>query len=254
MNNEKKQVDVCFSPVLYPYYATDNSIVVVIDILRATSVICAAFEHGVEKILPVASKEEAIKYRAQGYLIAGERDGVKIEGFDLGNSPFSYIDGNVKGKKIAFTTTNGTLAINAAKDAYRVVIGSFLNFNALTNWLIEQNRDVILLSAGYKAKLNFEDAIFAGAVAEKLIETEEYDTSSDSVFVAMNLYKMAINDMFTFLRKSSHRIRLKNLDLKKDVKYCFSPNQTNVIPILYNDHIVDIEQVSGLKSASGGKV
>ena len=239
MEIPKKQVDICFSPALYPYYATDDSIVVVIDVLRATSVMCIAFEYGVDKILPLASEEETLSYRNKGYLVAGERDGVGLENFDFGNSPFSYMTPEIKGKKIAITTTNGTLAIDVARNAYKVAVGSFLNYDAIVNWIIAQERNVLLLCAGWRQKFNFEDAIFAGAIAERLIKTGQYETSSDSVFVGMQLYSSAKKDMFSFLRKSSHRIRLKKLNLKKEIKFCFTFDQTYIVPVLEGNHLVN---------------
>src|ERR1044071_9238338 len=89
-------IDACFSPVLYPVYRDDNSIVVIIDILRATSAICTAFQYGAEKIIPVSTLEEARTYREKGYLTGAERDAIIVEGFDFGNSPFSYMGDHVK--------------------------------------------------------------------------------------------------------------------------------------------------------------
>ena len=104
--NQMNKVQVCFSPELYHLFADDSSIVVVVDIFRATSAICAAFENGVAAIIPVAELEEALEYKKRGYLAGGERNGIVQEGFDFGNSPFSYMKPEMKGKEIALTTTN----------------------------------------------------------------------------------------------------------------------------------------------------
>ena len=169
--NEKGslKIDACFSPFLYDIYRDDESIVVVIDIFRATSAICVAFHHGVDKMIPVATVEEAAEYKRQGFLAGAERDAKKVDGFDFGNSPYDYMGEHVKGKTIALTTTNGTQAIAVSKDAHRVVIGSFLNLSALCKWIIRQNRNVVLLCSGWKNKFNLEDALFAGAVIEELL-------------------------------------------------------------------------------------
>src|SRR5665213_1714030 len=153
------KIDACFSPMLYPVYKDEESIVVIIDILRATSAICTAFEHGAEKVIPVATVEEARVYKEKGFLVGAERDAVQVEGFDFGNSPFSYMGDNVKGKTIVITTTNGTQAIHAARDAYKVVIGSFLNIDSLCKWLTDEKRSVLLLCSGWKNKFNLEDAL-----------------------------------------------------------------------------------------------
>src|SRR5688572_4250273 len=123
--NEALRLDACFSPALYPVYHDEKSIVVIIDIFRATSAICIAFEYGVDKIIPVATIEEAREMKAKGMLVGAERNAIMVEGFDFGNSPYDYMGENIKGKTIVLTTTNGTQAIEAARKAYKVVIGSF---------------------------------------------------------------------------------------------------------------------------------
>src|ERR1700722_2690178 len=141
----KNTIEVCFSPHSFPLYPHEECIVVVIDVLRATSSMCTALHYGVEKILPVASILEARNYQSKGFLVAAERQAQKVEGFDLGNSPFEYMKPELKGKVIVFTTTNGTQAIRAAKDAYKIAIGSFLNLSALCEWLTTQHKNIILL-------------------------------------------------------------------------------------------------------------
>jgi 2-phosphosulfolactate phosphatase len=170
MTEQKKgrQIEVCLSPALLPYYHFNESIVVVIDIFRATSSICYGFDNGAKQIIPVASVEECKQYKHNGNLFAAERNGEVVEGFDFGNSPFSYTREKVEGKTIVLTTTNGTHAIQQVKDSHRVIIGSFLNKNAVCNWLKEQDQNVLLLCAGWKNKFNLEDTLFAGAVINQL--------------------------------------------------------------------------------------
>lgn len=233
-------VHVCFTPSLFPLYESSESIVVVIDVLRATSAICTAIENGVEKIIPVSTVEEAKALKEKGFLAAAERDGMIVDGFDLGNSPYSYMDASVKGKTIALTTTNGTKAINAAKNAAQVVIGSFLNKQALADYLVTQNKSVIMLCAGWKDKFNMEDTLFAGALTQLLVESNRFSTDCDSAKAAMILYKAAQNDIYTFLGDSSHRQRLGRLSLEKDIRYCLQTNQTNVVPILKDNALVKL--------------
>ena len=228
----KNSIEVCFSPLSFPLFKKEESIVVIIDVLRATSAICTAFHHGVKMIIPVATIEEARTYREKGYLIAAERNAEMIEGFDLGNSPFNYIGDQIKGKIVALTTTNGTQAIEAAKKSYKVVIGSFLNLDILSEWLTEQEKDIILLCAGWKEKFNLEDTLCAGALAQNIVNTGKYETMCDSTLAAKRLYKLAKGNLNEFLINSSHRKRLNKLDLDKDIQYCLTPNQTPVIPVL----------------------
>jgi 2-phosphosulfolactate phosphatase len=226
------EVEVCFSPNVYPLFHKEEAIVVVIDVLRATSAITTAFYNGVARMIPVATIEEAQHYKEQGLIVAAERNGEIVEGFDLGNSPFGYMNGKVKGKTIAITTTNGTQAIEAAKKANQVLIGSFLNLDVLIDYLKQQKRDVLLLCAGWKSKFNLEDTLFAGAVADALISKYNYQTSCDSAIAASQLYHLAKHDLYEFLGNSSHRNRLHKLNLERDIRYCLTPNQCPVIPVM----------------------
>jgi 2-phosphosulfolactate phosphatase len=240
---DKLRLDACFSPYLYPVYRDDDSIVVIIDIFRATSAICTAFEHGAEKIIPVASIEEAWKWKKKGFLVGAERDAITVDGFDFGNSPFSYMDDAVKGKTIVLTTTNGTQAIEAARDAYMVVIGSFLNITALCKWLYGENRNILLLCSGWKNKFNLEDALFAGAMTETLTNLSEDYKLGDACLALKYLYQQARVEPHKFLSKASHKERLARLNLKKDIKYCLTPDQTKVIPVLKDGALMKLEHV-----------
>ncbi len=237
----KFTLDACFSPYLYPVYRDDNSIVVIIDILRATSAICTAFEHGAEMVIPVATIEEARVYKNKGYLVGAERDAIAVEGFDFGNSPFSYMSDTVKGKTIVISTTNGTQAVHAARDAYKVVIGSFLNITALCNWIVKENRNILLLCSGWKNKFNLEDALFAGAMTETLTSMTEDIKLGDACLALKYLYQQARTEPYKFLNHASHKERLARLNLKKDIKYCLTPDQTTAIPVLQNGALIKLE-------------
>lgn len=236
----RKHVEVCFTPGEYDYFKSEYEIVVVIDVLRATSAICAAFDNGINSIIPVSTLEEAIDYKAKGFLVGAERKGKIVEGFDFGNSPFSYMREEFKGKDVVLTTTNGTKALHIAREAETVVVGSFLNLDYLSHWLAEQNKNILCLCSGWQDKFNLEDTICAGAICEYLINTGRYMSDEDSSIAAKYLYLSAKDNFFGYLKSSSHRRRLKNLNLNEDIKYCLTPNQTNVIPILKNGKLVKI--------------
>jgi 2-phosphosulfolactate phosphatase len=242
------KIHTCFTPALYHLYQNEEAIVVVIDIFRATSAICTAFQFGVEKMIPVASLEEAHQYKKMGYLTAAERNAEKLDGFDFGNSPFGFMDPNIEGKTIAISTTNGTQAIEKAKGTAGIVIGSFLNISALAKWLVKQNKDVVLLCAGWKNRFNIEDSIFAGALTLKLIYLGNYETECDSTIAATHLYQLAMHDMYHFLDNSSHRKRLKSLNLEKDIKYCLSQDVTEVIPIIDGSFIIEFTKFEKAKA------
>jgi 2-phosphosulfolactate phosphatase len=231
-------IEVCYTPQAYPLFHKPDSIVVVIDVFRATSAIVTAFYNGVSKMIPVATVEEAKEYQKNGYLAAAERDGEMIEGFEIGNSPFGYMSSKVKGKIIAISTTNGTQAIEASRHAFKIVIGSFLNLDALCKYLSEQKKDVTLVCAGWKNKFNLEDTLFAGAVTSKLITESDFHTVCDSAIASQHLYNLAKSDLYDFLSNSSHRNRLAKLDLERDIKYCLTPNQCPVIPIMEGKYLV----------------
>lgn len=241
-NGSELKIDACFSPYLYPVYNEPETIVVIIDILRATSAMCTALHHGAEKIIPVATIEEARVYKEKGFLVGAERNAIPVEGFDFGNSPYSYMGDNIKGKTIVITTTNGTQAIEVSRNAYKVVIGAFLNLDPLCDWLVAQKRNILLLCSGWKNKFNLEDALFAGAVTEAINERSQDFNHGDACLALKYLYQMAKVDPLKFLNHSSHKERLAKLNLKNDIRYCLTPNQTEVIPVLEGDALVRMKK------------
>lgn len=230
-----KRIDVCLSPELIHLYDVQNRIVVVVDILRATSCMVTAFAHGVESITPVADLDECRNMRTKGYVISGERNGEKVAGFDKGNSPFEYMDPNIKGLKIAFTTTNGTQAIEKSKSAIQILIGSFLNLSVVSRYLLMSDHDILIVCAGWKGKVNLEDSLFAGALVEILRKHIEPDC--DAPLMAQHLYQQAKNDMVGFLNNSSHVKRLNRLNIHKDIEFCLTPDQYNVVPKLVGNEL-----------------
>jgi 2-phosphosulfolactate phosphatase len=234
-----RNIDVCMTPDLVELYGTKGKVVVVIDILRATSCMTTAIAHGVKSIIPVATLDECRSLKEKGCIAAAERDGKTADGFDLGNSPFSYMEKALSGKTIAVTTTNGTQAIVRSKDAEEVIIGSFLNKSAVINYLSSQPNDVLLLCAGWKGKVNLEDTLFAGAIIDGLNGT--FFSENDSAITARILYNVAKNDMMGFLSNSSHVRRLKGLNITKDIAFCLKNDVYNVIPVLKGDELVMME-------------
>jgi len=240
MGIRKKYVHVCPTPALIDHFDVSKAIVVVIDILRATTSMCVAFGNGAYCMVPVASIDACRSYRDKGFLIAGEREGIKLDGFDLGNSPYSYMTSEIRGAKIAITTTNGTKAIKAAEDrnAKAIVVGAFANISTLTRWLIEQNEHVCLLCAGWHDNSTLEDSIFAGAMVNRL--KRNFVRYQDTALIAETLYHSANRRKRYYLRSSSHFNRLIHLNLQQDVKYAMRRDTQKVIPILRDNVLVDI--------------
>jgi 2-phosphosulfolactate phosphatase len=234
-----RKVEVVFSPVLFPvYFDNQDCTVVVIDVFRATSAICAAFESGIDSLIPVATLEEAIEYKKKGFKVGAERNAEIVDGFDFGNSPLTFKSGKFKNESLVLTTTNGTKAIEMAKGANKVVIGAFTNLSALCDYVEKEDKDVLLLCAGWKDRFNLEDTLFAGAVVERISKNIRFNNLSDSSIAAMNIYVGAKNDMFDFLDQSSHRKRLSRLNMEEDIIYCLTIDKTDIVPVLEGDVLV----------------
>ena len=188
----------------------------------------------------MATVEEARELQAKGYIAAAERGGQIVEGFDLGNSPYSYMDPQLKGKSVVLTTTNGTKAIDMARSKETVVVGALNNLNALCDWLIEQERDILVLGSGWKDKFNLEDTICGGAIADQCLASGKFYADEDSTVAAKFIFRSSRDNMFAFLKASSHRRRLRALNLNEDVKYCLTPNNCTAIPVLKNGSLVQL--------------
>jgi 2-phosphosulfolactate phosphatase len=231
--NMKPSLYTCLSPSLLHLYDVSNSIVVIIDVLRATSTIATALHNGAKAIVPVDSVAECIRIGKQIEAItAGERDGQIAEGLQYGNSPFEYPASFVKGKTLVLTTTNGTKLLHMALDkgAKEIITGSFPNLEAVCHHLKKMNQPVILACAAWKDKINIEDTLFAGAVIHSI--KEHFTIQCDSSQIAHTLYKAAKGDMYEFMKShdASHYHRLTNFGLEKDIRYCLTPGGANVLP------------------------
>ncbi|MBK7713294.1 MAG: 2-phosphosulfolactate phosphatase [Bacteroidales bacterium] len=235
----KRKIETCFSPVLYQPEEHMNSIVVIIDVLRASSAICTAFANGAAAILPVANADEARLYKSKGYLVAAERDGFVLDFADFGNSPFNFTREKVEGKTIVYSTTNGTGVINQASAAYAIAVGSFLNMKALTEWIIRQERDLLLFCAGWKNRFNLEDTVCAGAMASKLMDSGSFTTICDSTLAAMDLWTLAMPDLHAYIEKAAQRTRLRDKKLDDCLAFCLTVDFTEKVPVMKNGFLVD---------------
>jgi 2-phosphosulfolactate phosphatase len=236
----KRNLDTCFSPALYEPERYAGSIIVIIDILRATSAICTAFEHGATSIIPVATIPEARDFKEKGFLVAAERDGYVLDFADFGNSPFNFTPDKVKGKTIVYSTTNGTGIINLASSADKIVIGSFLNLGSLSKWISDQDKDVVLFCAGWKNRFNLEDSICAGAIAEKLMSTSLYLTICDSTLAALDLWSLAKDDPISYIEKAAQRSRLRDKKLDDCIGFCLTVDYTRKIPVFKDGALVSL--------------
>ncbi|MEM9297856.1 MAG: 2-phosphosulfolactate phosphatase [Bacteroidota bacterium] len=231
-----KTIDVCLSPDLIHLHNLKDKNVVIVDILRATSCMVSGLAFGIDHIIPFSNLEGSQAMKAEGYLIAGERGGEKVEGFDLGNSPFDYMDGKVVGKKVATTTTNGTVAIEKSRAALNVIIGAFLNITAVVNYLKQRDESVIVFCAGWKGKVNLEDSLFAGALVERL--QNDFANECDSPLLVQAAYQSMKHDLVGFVKNSSHAKRLNRLNVHKDIEYCMKLDVFDLVPILKEGKLV----------------
>ncbi len=239
--NRKRKIEVCFSPALYPYFENHQAIVVVTDILRASSAICAAFMNGAERIIPVRTLEEAKEWKSKGYQVAAERDGIVKDFADFGNSPINFTPERVKSQHIVYSTTNGTQAVQMASSGHRVLIGAFLNLSALCDYALASSRDVLVLCAGWKNKFNLEDTLFAGAMTDQLLKSGRYETFCDSAIASRDLWNIAKTDLYGYIDKAAQRHRLKKNGLDDVIEYCLTSDLTRIIPVLKNDYLIKLK-------------
>ncbi|MGD1840753.1 MAG: 2-phosphosulfolactate phosphatase [Thermonemataceae bacterium] len=223
-------ISVCLSPELIHLYSLKDTLAVVTDILRATSCMVTGFAHGVEKIIPVEEVEACKALQQEGMIAAAERDGEKVAGFDLDNSPFSYMQPSLKGATIAMTTTNGTRAIHRARQAQQVLIGAFLNKQILADHLANQRKSIMIVCAGWKGRVNIEDTLFAGAMVEAL--KEHFVIGNDAALMSKVLYNDSRMDMMRVIEQCAHVQRLRKLGIEKDILFSLTENQYDVIPVL----------------------
>ncbi len=233
----KPLVRVCLSTALIPQFRVEDYVTVVIDILRATTSFAVALDRGIQEIRPVRTLRECRRLGKQGYLTAAERGAAKVPGFDFGNSPFDFLEADLQGKKLAFTTTNGTRALWAVRNAKKVVTGAFVNMSVLVQWLRQQGEPVLLVCAGWKDQVNMEDTLFAGAVATEL--EGDFRVNDDATLIAMSLYQMADHRKKYYLEHSAHFDRLVELGMQNDVKYSLRRDLHPVLPYYQDGRLVN---------------
>lgn len=229
-------VEVCLTPELIHQHALTGKVVVVVDIFRATSCIVTGLANEVASIRPVAEVEETLKLGKEGYLMAGERGGVKLKEFDMGNSPFEYQSESVKGQKIAISTTNGSQAILKSAEADQIIIGAFLNIDAVAQYLLQSKKDVVIHCAGWKGTVNLEDTLFAGALIDEC--AEELDPTGDSALLAHQLYIANHDNLFGIAQQSGHAERLAGFGIEKDLEFCMTLDEYHVVPRLVGEELV----------------
>ncbi|MCU0445333.1 MAG: 2-phosphosulfolactate phosphatase [Microscillaceae bacterium] len=233
-----KTIEVCLTPDLLEYEDAEGKLVVVIDILRATSCMVTALASGVKSIIPVSSLEDAQSLQAQGYLVGAERGGKQVEGFELDNSPFSYMKPELQGKTIGLTTSNGTFAIKEAqrRGANEVIVGAFLNKSRISQYIRQSQQNTMLVCAGWKGKVNLEDAFYAGSLLNDVIKDVQF--ANDSCILARSIYHIGQNNYKRFLKDSSHFQRLMGFGNEIDIDFCLTENRYQILPKMQGNELV----------------
>ncbi|WP_069292789.1 2-phosphosulfolactate phosphatase [Fervidobacterium thailandense] len=232
-----------FLPDLRPTWDLEYDTAVVIDVLRATTTIVTALANGALEVVPVASLEEAMEFGKRGYLVCGERGGLKPPEFDLGNSPLDYTRDRVEGRKICITTSNGTKAILCALNfSKRVFLGSFLNLSTLAERLKNVEK-IIIICAGNEKTVSFEDCLLAGAIVSKLVGADVSSNGpnesgkfflSDSAMIVKYLWESVRFPNF----HGVHAKKLRELGFSEDVEFAKSVDLYSVVPEFDGNKIV----------------
>lgn len=245
----KPTLFTCLSPALLHLYDVSSSIVVIIDVLRATSTIATALHNGAKCIIPVDSVPDCIRIGKElNSITAGERDGQVAEGLQYGNSPFEYPNDFIGDKILVLTTTNGTKLLHMAnaKGAKEIITGSFANISVICDHLISKNMNVILACAAWKDRVNLEDTLFAGGVVNRI--KDHFTIECDSSQMAESLYLTAQPDLYDFMkeRNATHYHRLTKYHLEKDIRYCLTNDSAPSLPVYLDGKLVNgVKQIHG---------
>jgi 2-phosphosulfolactate phosphatase len=234
--SNKPTLHTSLSPALLHLYDLSSSVVVIIDVFRATSTIAAALYNGAKCVIPVDSVPKAIEIsKSIDGIAAGERDGMIAEGLQHGNSPMEYDREFIENKTLVLTTTNGTRLLQMAldKNADTIISGSFPNLSAVCDFLIAEKKNVVMGCAGWKDRFNLEDTLFAGAVINRV--KKHFEIHCDSSLMAEAMYAKNKNNLIGYATNFTHYHRLvERFGLIEDIKYCLTNDVANVLPI-YRD-------------------
>lgn len=236
------RINVSFTPQSLTQKKIDGRQIVAIDVLRASSTMVTALANGARGIVPVAVPSEAVELRtklgAENVLLGGERGGIKIENFDLGNSPLEYTREIVSGKVIAMCSTNGTALYSLFRYSGAVRVACFLNLSAVSREIVEDGSDVAVLCAGDEGDYSSEDTLCAGALIDKLADSSlENITLNDSAYLAVLHYNASRERLLDSLRDSSHGRDLVALGFGDDIAFVSEIDRYNIAPCFASGQI-----------------
>ena len=219
--------------------AVRNATVIVVDVLRATSVIITALNNGAKSVVPVTSVEEALstKKKLESVVLGGERKAQKIEGFDLSNSPLEYKSEVIHDRNVVITTTNGTKAISKSSAANKIYIGALINAKAVSSKALSNERDIIIVNAGTNGVFSMDDFITGGAIIDELLSEQEFELT-DIAKTALVIYR-SHKDIKSYVKGAAHYKILVDLGLEEDIDYCLQKDLFNIVPE-YKDGIIKL--------------
>jgi len=229
------RVDVEFVAVNARRAVKRGDLIVVIDVLRCSSSIVNALANGAAAVIPTETVQEAfaLRERHPDYLLAGERHGRKLRGFDLGNSPLEFTREQVGGRVLALTTTSGTAALIRCKSVKPVLIGAFLNAAAVAEKAMEivQTRkvNVSFVLSGEKGLFSLEDFLCAGAIASEL-PSDGFDLS-DRILAAVFAFAGVKDALCEYVMKSRHARHLVELEFERDVVFSCKLDHFGIVPV-----------------------
>ena len=239
-------LDVIFTPSLLPFHNLTQKTVVVADILRATTTVTFALANGARDVTPVLTTDDAFQFAqdSSDVVIGGERQGLRVEGFALGNSPLQYTKDAVADRSIVLTTTNGTRALLGCRSAKRVLIGSFLNLQSVIKDVMQTARDVVFVCAGKEGGFCLEDTVFAGACVDSLKSLSDEGKASfeftDAAEAAGSLYRDYSLDLIGMLNNCCHGKSLARIGFGGDLEFCAQINLVDILPCQVDGRIVTL--------------
>ena len=235
-----RTLEVSLSPALYPFRTTvGKHITVVIDVLRFTTSVVAAFDYGVKSVIPVSSVAEAEEFKNKGFLVAGELDGLRLPFADFGNSATDFNTPEIIGKTLAYTTTNGTVAMKMAAENGLVVAAAFTNLTAIAQWLSAVDENMVILCSGWKNLVSIEDTLCAGALTDLLTETGLYSCNCDSAMMAREYWRNSKGNLRNVVEQASHFQRLLHLGVDPLPDYTLKTGASQAIPVFENGHLTN---------------
>jgi len=223
-----------------------GDVIIVIDVLRCTSTIITALANGADGIIPVKTVREALAIHREHpeFLLAGEREGVRPKGFSLGNSPLEFFPTKVSGKQIILTTTNGTKALTEAKGGRWVLVGAFLNVEAITDAAFRiaegENSGISLVLSGKRDQFSLEDYLCAGAIVEGFPAQKIWN--SDAALASLLAFRQVCDSLSNIVLRGSHAQYLKRIGLEEDVYFCCKRNRYSIVPYLEGKMIIPLDQ------------